>query len=317
MPARFLVTGATGSIGTKVTAALLDNGYLVRGQYARRPGPQSRVEWRQADFCESLAFDRLVEGCDGIIHLAGEVADPQRMQRINVDATGALVEAAARNGVSYFAHASSMVVYGSARTREIDELTPIIDPLLPLQPQFFAPPTTLEYARTKAAAEFVARHAAPHLNLDILRITKSAGFARLLESLHWGRLRRMMFLYGKTHYIFDEDCAQAIVHLARRGLKRAGTPVEIYNIGDASAGTYLKLLRRAEKRLHRNPLGVHFHVPFLLEYARTAIQYKTSAFRYPSGMTAINTKKLLSTGFSLPVGYDQAVELALNEYSAS
>jgi nucleoside-diphosphate-sugar epimerase len=237
------------------------------------------------------------------------------MQRVNVDATEALIGAAERNGVSYFALASSMVVYGSPKAQKLDELSPTIDPLLPLQPQYFAPPTTVEYARTKACSELVAMKGALRLKLDILRITKSADFTRLLESLHWGMLRRMMFLYGNTHYIFDEDCAQAITHLARLGVRRAGTPTEIYNISDAGSGTYLKLLRRAERRLHKNPLGLHFHVPFLLEYARTAIKYRTSAFRYPSGMAAISNKKLLSTGFKPSVGYDQAIELALNDYN--
>ncbi len=180
----FLVTGATGAIGSKVTAALLDSGARVRGQYARAPGSDPRIEWRQANFSESLDVDRLVEGCDGIIHLAGEVARADAMHRVNVDATEALIKAASKAGVRYFGHASSMVVYGSPDRRDIDEQTPIVNPFFPMSKQFYAAPTAQEYARTKAMAEMVIRQADPGLNLDILRITKSAGFERLLESLH-------------------------------------------------------------------------------------------------------------------------------------
>jgi nucleoside-diphosphate-sugar epimerase len=314
---RFLVTGATGAIGTKVTAALLNGGFRVRGQYSRAPGADARVEWRQANFMQSLDVDRLVDGCDGVVHLAGELGDARVMQRVNVNATESLLKAATRAGVKYFGHASSMVVYGSPETRQIDETSAIVNPWFPMTKQYFAPPTTLAYSRTKAMAEMVIRQADPGPKLDIFRITKSAGFDRLLESLHWGLARRMMWLYGNTHCIFDEDCAQAIVHLAQQGLGRAGPQVEVYNIGDSTSGTYLSLQKRAARRLGRSRPGSQVHAPFLLEAARNAAKYRTMAFRYPTGMLTISNAKLLSTGFSFPVGYDRAVDLALNEYCAT
>jgi nucleoside-diphosphate-sugar epimerase len=311
----FLVTGATGAIGRKVTAALLDSGARVRGQYARAPGSDPRIEWSQANFSESLDVDRLVEGCDGIIHLAGEVARADAMQRVNVDATDALIKAASKAGVRYFGHASSMVVYGSPDRRDIDEQTPIVNPFFPMSKQFYAGPTAQEYARTKAMAEMVIRQADPGLNLDILRITKSAGFERLLESLGWGAARRVMWLYGCTHCIFDEDCAQAIVHLARRGVNPRASQIEVYNLADATCGTYADLLERAERKQGRRRLGHGLHAPALLELARNAAKYRTLAFRYPGGMLRISNAKLLSTGFSCPVGYDRAVDLALDDYN--
>ena len=310
----FLVTGATGAIGKKVTATLLDSGFRVRGQYARAPGSDARVEWHQANFLESLDFDRLVEGCDGVIHLAGELARPDAMERVNVDATESLIKASIKTGARYFGHASSMVVYGSPDRRDIDELAPIVNPFFPMSKQYHAAPTTQEYARTKAMAEMVVRQADPGLNMDILRITKSAGFERLLESLSWGAARRVMWLYGCTHCIFDKDCAHAIVHLARQGLNPRESQVEVYNVADATCGTYSNLLKRADKKLGRNRLGVHYHVPVLLEVARNAAKYRTLALRYPSGMLRISNAKLLSTGFNFAVGYDRAVDLALNDY---
>jgi nucleoside-diphosphate-sugar epimerase len=299
-----------------VASALIDSGFRVRGQYARKPGPDPRIEWHQANFLEKPDFDRLADGCDGIIHLAAELARAETMQRVNVEATEQLINAAVRAGTRYFGHASSMVVYGSPDRKDIDERSPIINPFFPLQRQYYAPPTTLEYARTKAMSEIVVRQAEARLNIGIFRITKSAGFERLLESLHWGLARRMMWLYARTHCIFDEDCVHAIVHLARRGLVQTRSTADIYNIGDATCGTYLSLLKRAEARLGSNRVGIHYHVPVLLEAARAALKYRTLAFRYPTGMISISNQKLLGTGFRMPVGYDRAIDLALHDYTA-
>lgn len=106
---------------------LIGAGYLVRGQYLTAPGNVPGVDWRRWDFLESLEVDPLVDGCDAVIHLAAELCDIGKMERINVDATRALAEAAAACGARYFGHASSIVVYGSPRARRVNEQTPLID----------------------------------------------------------------------------------------------------------------------------------------------------------------------------------------------
>lgn len=71
---RILVTGATGTLGRVVVAALDARGEIVVRTVSRRPQPADLPadrEWRTAD----LTSDRLtpvVEGCDALIHLASQ-----------------------------------------------------------------------------------------------------------------------------------------------------------------------------------------------------------------------------------------------------
>jgi nucleoside-diphosphate-sugar epimerase len=169
MAATVLVTGATGMVGRFVVQALLGQGYAVRGQYRRSPAEISGVEWRRWDLASSIALAPLVEGCDAVIHLAGELSDIGKMQRVNVDATCALASAAQANGVRYFGHASSIVVYGSPRSRKVDEKTPLLDPWSPMAKQYYAEPYMLEYARTKTMGELALRELDPAMRVDLLR----------------------------------------------------------------------------------------------------------------------------------------------------
>jgi nucleoside-diphosphate-sugar epimerase len=311
---KFLVTGATGSIGRKVTAILLERGVQVRGQFSRKAGADTRVDWRQSDFLTVGDHDRLLDGCDGAIHLAGELTNPLTMQRINVEATEALVNSAAKMGVRYFGHASSMVVYGSPKSAKIDETSPVVDPTRPMRRQFNEPPTTLEYARTKALSEAAVQGAPSAMAVDICRISKSAGTERFVEALAWGDLRVLMSSYGRTHYICEEDCAEAIIHLAIRGVQKATPAIEIYNICDATCGTYDDILRLAERKFHRKRRAFGARIPAILEIMKDLAKYRNLDIRYPLGMVEMSNSKLLESGFEFPIGYARGVEEALKSY---
>ena len=308
MTQTILVTGASGSVGRLVVDDLLGNGFNVRGQYSRNRGTDSTVEWRAFDFLRDTDWRGLVEGCAGIIHLAGELTDVNLMERINVDATASLLHSAVDAGVGYFGHASSMVVYGSPAAKSVDEDSPVIDPRLQILPQFYESPAGLEYARTKILAERAVRACADRIAIDIYRISKSAGPERFLEALNWSAPRRMMLLYGRTHYIYEEDCARAITYLMRRGLSCSVCRCETYNICDSACGTYVELLEAASR------YGVtvnRSHVPVILEKIKTILKYKLYPWRNSEGMIYLSNRKLLDTGFRLETGYVRALEMML------
>jgi NAD dependent epimerase/dehydratase family len=132
-----------------VIPALQSRGFSVRGQYSRKPGTTQGVEWRRMNFLQSLDFNPLLQGCDAVVHLAAELSDVSRMDRVNVEATRILLAAAQSEGIRYFGHASSIVVYGSPRQRLVDETTPILNPFASMVRQYNAEPYMLEYARTR------------------------------------------------------------------------------------------------------------------------------------------------------------------------
>jgi nucleoside-diphosphate-sugar epimerase len=311
MSGTFLVTGATGSIGRTLVPALIDAGFNVRGQFARRPGGDDRVEWVRTDFRDHSDFDSLIAGCDAIIHLAAELADPTLMERVNIGATSALIASAQRHRIRYFGLASSMVVYGSPRRRAITEQTPIIDPDRPLQAQFLEPFATREYGRTKVLAERAVQTASSSMAVDIYRIAKSADAQRMLEAIGWSTADKLMRTYGFTHYIDPADCAAAIVHLAQLGLSRErGT--EIYNIADGESGTYAELLRDVDRLLGKGKASPSVHVPLLLEMLKNTLKYRVLSPRLPASAARMCDNKLRATGFVPRIGYRRALENAVS-----
>src|SRR5689334_5884965 len=93
------VTGGTGRTGVYLIRSLIERGYRVRAVTSRIPPDQPGVEWRRMDFHQDLNFDTALEGCSAVLHLGAELSVIDRMQRANVDATGALVASAERAGV--------------------------------------------------------------------------------------------------------------------------------------------------------------------------------------------------------------------------
>jgi nucleoside-diphosphate-sugar epimerase len=306
-----LVTGATGSIGRFVVQALIGAGYLVRGQYLRAPGNVPGVDWRRWDFLESLEVDPLVDGCDAVIHLAAELSDIGKMDRINVDATRALAETAAASGARYFGHASSIVVYGSPRTRRVDEQTPLIDLARPVAKQYCAEPYMLEYARTKTMAELALREAAPAIRIDLLRPTVVADSKRILEAANWSTLRKTLCLYRRTQYVLASDVASAIAHLLRQGLQQGSDRIEAYNICDDACGTFRELFARAYEITHNPRYSVPFELPIVADMAKNWSLSRTLGIRFPLGMLRFANDKLCATGFRFPTGVEAALEQSL------
>jgi nucleoside-diphosphate-sugar epimerase len=78
------------------------------------------------DFQKSLDFDAAVRDCAAVIHLAAEIYAIDKMQRVNVEATQALVQASERAGVKVFLYTSTISVYGSGLQRTITEDSPVL-----------------------------------------------------------------------------------------------------------------------------------------------------------------------------------------------
>jgi UDP-glucose 4-epimerase len=118
-----LLTGASGYLGAAIAQSLRQQGWLVRTA-GRRDGDDVRFDLLEP---QGLAARELPPALDACIHVAAahEVAcreDPQTATVANVDATGALLEAAARAGITRFVYLSTFHVFGRPEG-EIDETT--------------------------------------------------------------------------------------------------------------------------------------------------------------------------------------------------
>ena len=150
---RVAVTGGTGYLGAQAVAALRRAGHsvrlLVHPAEAERPLATYGVdpdglEVVDGDVADPTAVAALLDGADGVLHMAGIVAVDDRreadMWRVNVEATQSLVRAAADRGLDPIVHVSSYVALFPSPTGVIGPDTPTAA-------------GRSAYGRTKAAAD--------------------------------------------------------------------------------------------------------------------------------------------------------------------
>ena len=120
-----LLTGATGSVGSRLLPLLLESGENVRClvREPRRLG-ERRVDVQIAlgdlgELSDPYLVRQALRGVDTVIHLAATIRDqpPKRIEELNGLATVRLLRAAERSGVQRFHFFSALDAYAAQRTR--------------------------------------------------------------------------------------------------------------------------------------------------------------------------------------------------------
>jgi nucleoside-diphosphate-sugar epimerase len=246
---RVLVTGGLGFIGSRLSAALLDEGEDVRivddlsGVYAPGTGPAAARELvaRGAELIVGPARPQLVRGMGAVIHLAGLPGvrtrrAPRALRAANVLLTDRLVRAASEHGIR-FVLVSSSSVYGNARELP----TPEHAAAAPLNP----------YALSKVAAEAAVReHGSDAVVVRPFTVygpgqRPEMAFARWIDLL---KARRPLPWYAAPgtarDFTYVDDAVAGILAALRRG--RAG---EAYNLSGWRSVELRTALRTLEAAL--------------------------------------------------------------------
>lgn len=184
-----LVTGAGGFVGSSLCAKLNTESYpvraLVRTIKSRLPG----IEYVEADLLFTDSFERMCDGVDCIVHLAGrahvlreqEQNPLEVFRQVNCDLTLRLARQAAISGVRRFIFISSIGVNGaSTRNKPFDE--------------YAKPNPEADYANSKFEAEERLKEfvAGTKMELVIIRppliysVDAPGNFARLLKLVATG-----------------------------------------------------------------------------------------------------------------------------------
>jgi NADH dehydrogenase len=123
--AMLLLTGATGSIGSRLLPLLLERGEDVRClvREPRRLG-ERRVDVQIAlgdlgEMSDPYLVRQALRGVDTVVHLAATIRDqpPHRIEELNGLATVRLLRAAERSGVRRFVFFSALEAASAQRTR--------------------------------------------------------------------------------------------------------------------------------------------------------------------------------------------------------
>ena len=160
-----LVTGSKGLIGSALTMKLSQLGFAFKPFDVRFESGHSGA----GNICDKDSVRKAVEGCTGIIHLAGTSRvisgekDPELCRKQNVEGTGNVIEAALSSPLKpWVIYASSREVYGQ-------------QDLLPVTEDTVLRPMNV-YAHSKVAAEKIVKDAREEgLITSVLRFSNVFG----------------------------------------------------------------------------------------------------------------------------------------------
>jgi UDP-glucose 4-epimerase len=121
-----LVSGGAGFIGSHLVDRLVRDGWRVRvlddfssGSDENLSASRAKIELLRGDLCDEALVARAVAGAEVVFHQAAipsvprSVAEPVRTNRVNVDGTLGLLEAARKAGVRRLVFAGSCAAYGN------------------------------------------------------------------------------------------------------------------------------------------------------------------------------------------------------------
>ena len=316
---RVLVTGATGRIGHVVVEDLLSRGYAVRAITSRAElppvAPGAALEWRRFDLQTDTDYDGLVAGCQAVLHIAAEMAEPARMQRANVEATGWLADAAERAGIGAFCYTSSIAVYGSGRTRVMHEGAPVLTHDRDIRNEYWAVDQTRAYGRTKLGGEVALRARAKAVRYVILRPAVVVSVAQIVEIREWTRVKRTLAAHRHAHHVYVGDVADAIIWSMERALAGTGAPgsIETFNLSeeDVPDPTHAAFLRKAYA-VSGDPRFKVPPVPWPADWLRDFMRFRTLPLRNPGWRMRFPGDALAAAGYRHRYGMARAYALALD-----
>jgi nucleoside-diphosphate-sugar epimerase len=249
--ARTVVTGGAGYIGCSVVSELLDAGHEVVVLDSLLHGQRERAEELRGAGAEVIEGDvrdadtraSALAGADRVVHLAAIVGDPacardpEAARAVNVDASLALAEDAAKAGVERFVMASTCSNYGR-----------MADPTVPIDEGGVLAPVSL-YAEQKVAVEqrLLDQDDSPYA-VTCLRFATIYGVApRMRFDLTVNEFTRDLWA-GRELAVFGEQFWRPYVHVrdAARAVRLVlDAPEElvrnqVFNVGD-SAENYRKI----------------------------------------------------------------------------
>lgn len=274
--ATYLVTGAAGFIGARVSELLLAEGHTVLGIDNLNEAYDVRIKhWRlkrlqplpgfhfyHNDLCDRPALERLAgehPGIDAIINLAARAGvrasleDPWAFLDSNTTGTLNLLELAQRNGIGKFVLASTSSIYGANPPYPTPEDA---DSSHPLQ----------AYAASKKAAEVLchAYHHLYHIDVTVFRYFTVYGPAgrpdlamfRFVQRIAEGRTLHVNGDGSQSRgFTYIDDIARGTI----LGLKPLG--YEVMNLGGHESITINGLIAMIEEMLGRKAAIEHhpFH----------------------------------------------------------
>ena len=241
-----LVTGFSGNLGSALVEKLHAEGHDLRLLLHGKAFDRTSFPFQKAVVWGSMAqfdlFDQLTQGVDAVVHCAWDSRATSRedSERINLEGTIRLLQAAARNGVQSFIHISSVAVYGLNRS--------LWGQVLDEQQSFVSSADALDdYPRVKVLIEEKCRQMKDSLDINLMIVRPGLLFsdekppAKKLARIKNKKGVGLIVGSGKNHlpYVHVKDVASMIHILLQRPVKYA-----VYNAVPSEHVSVESFLRR-------------------------------------------------------------------------
>jgi len=234
------VTGGAGYVGAALVPALLEAGYGVKvfdlflygDDVLDSVKGNPRLEQIKGDIRDRKLLERVIPGCDAVIHLAcisndpSFELDPGLGKSINYDAFIDLVKVSKASGVKRFIYASSSSVYGIKPDQNVTED-------LPLEP-------LTDYSKYKAMCEEVlTKERAPGFTVLTVRPSTVCGYSSRLRLDVVVNILTNNAINSRKIKVFGGEQMRPNLHIddmVRLYVEALGWPAEkidgkIYNVG--------------------------------------------------------------------------------------
>lgn len=239
MARRIFVTGGTGFVGRAVIQALRAEGYAVRCLVRRGSERDLRgfgaIERVEGDVMARQTLDAGISGCDAVIHLVGLIrerpASGSTFERVHVQGTQNVLDAAATAGVRRYVHMSALGSRPGARSR---------------------------YHQTKWAAEEAVRSSP--LPWTIFRPSIIYGRGDEFVMMLRGMMQRFTVVpvIGSGRQRLQPVPVEQVAHGFARALTLPTAVKHSYDVGGPDAVSMVELLDAIAKAMgRRRPLKLH------------------------------------------------------------
>jgi nucleoside-diphosphate-sugar epimerase len=225
-----LITGASGFIGGRLAARLLQEGYavrcLVRASSDTSQLDELDVQLAVGDLTDADSLTGVAGGCDYVLHCGALVSDwatTAEIASINIGGTRNLLEAAVAASVRRFIHFSTTDVYGYPDGGEIEE-------------SYVAMRFRNWYAQTKLDAEAQVRRTEglDALATVILRpaTVYGPGSADVIGEIARAIQGRHMLLIGRGRPVAGLCYVENLLDAAVLALRHPAAPGQAFNVSD-------------------------------------------------------------------------------------